>query len=121
MPYPPEDVTGVKAVATVSGISLVVGTDVAAVRLGKYVKAEFAAFVPPGVVRLMLAVPTVPAGVRMLIEDALTSVKFEATDPPKVTALTFSKPVPETITAVPPAAGPEAGVIDVKIGAVAYV
>jgi hypothetical protein len=89
--------------------------------LGRYVKAEFAAFVPPGVVRMTLAVPTVPVGVLKLIDDAFTSVRFEATDPPTVTALTFSKPVPETMTTVPPAAGPEAGVIDEKIGAVTYV
>ncbi len=121
MPYPPEDVTGVNAVAAVPCVSVVVGTDVAAVRLGRYVKAEFAAFVPPGVVRLTLAFPIVPDGVLKLIVDAFTSVKFEAADPPTVTSLTFSKPVPETMTAVPPAAGPEAGVIDEKTGAVTYV
>ncbi len=52
-----------------------------------------------------------------VIEVALTTVTLVAATPPIVTVAPVVKPVPVSVTAVPPAAGPDAGLIAVTVGA----
>ena len=70
------------------------------------------------VVTSTLALPAVPAGTVAVMDVSLTTVKLVAAVPPIVTALAPVKPEPARVTAVPPASGPVAGVIDVTVGAV---
>ena len=61
--------------------------------------------------------PAVPAGVVAVIEVALTRVTLVAGDPPIVTVGPGRNPVPVIVTGVPPATGPDSGVIAVTVGA----
>ena len=72
--------------------------------------------VPPGPCTETLATPAVPAGVTavMLVDD--TTVKDGTATPPMRTAVAPVKLVPVMVMAVPPAAGPWAGVTDDTVG-----
>ena len=72
--------------------------------------------VPPVVVTVTSTVP-VPAGDVAVIEVDETTVKAVAAVVPKFTAVAPVKPVPVMVTAVPPVAGPVAGLTDVTVGA----
>ena len=72
--------------------------------------------VPPAVVTLMSTVP-VPAGEVAVIWVAELTVKLVAGVAPNATAVAPVKPVPVMVTDVPPADGPDAGEIDVTVGA----
>ena len=61
--------------------------------------------------------PTVPAGVVQVIDVAETTVTDVQALPPTVTAAPAAKLVPVMVIAVPPAADPELGEIDVMVGA----
>jgi hypothetical protein len=61
--------------------------------------------------------PTTWAGVVAVIEVLLTSVTPVAAVPPMLTVAPAKKPVPVTVTAVPPLMVPELGVIEVTVGA----
>ena len=67
-------------------------------------------------VTVTLTVPD-PAGAVAVICVALLTVKLAAGLPPKLTAVAPVKPVPVTVTLLPPAAPPEAGATDVTLGA----
>ncbi len=57
------------------------------------------------------------AAVTAVIEVALTTITLVAATPPIVTVAPVVKPVPVSVTAVPPAAGPTLGLIAVTVGA----
>ncbi len=59
----------------------------------------------------------VPAGEVAVIEVAELTVKLVALVAPNFTAVAPVKPVPVTVTDVPPAAGPDVGEIEVTVGA----
>jgi hypothetical protein len=88
-----------------------------------YVKwsAELVAEVPPGVVTVTSTVPASPAGEVALMLVGLTTVTSVAALVPKLTVTGAMNPVPVIVTAVPPAAGPDAGATTVTVGAAAYV
>jgi hypothetical protein len=73
------------------------------------------ALVPVGVVTVTSTVP-VPAGAVAVICVALTGVNEVAGVPPKLTPVAPVKFVPVTVTVVPPAWGPDAGLIDDTTG-----
>ena len=64
------------------------------------------------------AVPAEPAPVVHVNEVALTTFGLVQTTPPTVTVAPATKPVPATVTGVPPDAVPEVGLILVAVGAV---
>jgi hypothetical protein len=66
------------------------------------------------------AIP-VPAELYAVSSVSLTIVTFVAGFVPKSTAVARVKPVPMTVTGVPPDAGPTAGLIDESVGATTYV
>jgi hypothetical protein len=74
--------------------------------------------VPPPVVTVTCTVP-VPAGEGTTICVALFEVKLElGTDvPPKLTEVALPRLLPEIVTDVPPAAGPDVGAMPVAAGA----
>jgi hypothetical protein len=76
--------------------------------------------VPAGVVIVTSTVP-VPAGDVAVICVAEFTVKLAAAVAPKFTAVAPVKPVPVIVTDVPPAAGPEVGVIEEIDGPPVYV
>jgi len=76
-----------------------------------------AAFVPPGVVTRMLAVPALPAGVVQVTEVAETTTTLVHAAPPTVTAVAPVKLVPVIVMDVPPAVVPDAGETAVTVGA----
>ena len=55
--------------------------------------------------------PAVPAGVVAVMEVALTTTTLVAVAPPKVTLVAPVKLVPVMVTAVPPARGPDMGLM----------
>jgi len=63
----------------------------------------------------------VPAGEVAVIEVAELTVKLVALVAPNFTAVAPVKPVPVTVTDVPPAAGPDVGEIEVTVGAATWV
>src|SRR5712692_359867 len=63
--------------------------------------------VPVGVVTVISTVPAVPAGARAVSALSERTVKSRAAVEPKVTALAPVKPLPVTVTSVPPAALPD--------------
>ena len=79
-------------------------------------KSVFAALVPPGVVTSTLLAPAVPAGVVQVMVVGLTTVRFVAAVPPKVTFVAPVKFVPVSVTIVPPAVLPVAGLTLVSVG-----
>ncbi len=78
------------------------------------------ALVPAGVVTVTSTVP-VPAGEVAVIWVSEPTVKEVAGLGPKRTALAPVKPVPVMVTDVPPAAGPEVGLMAVTDGPPVYV
>ena len=71
---------------------------------------------PLGVVIVTLTAPAACAGVLVMIEVLLTTENGVAAVLPKVTAVAPRRFVPVMVTAVPPDAGPEAGVMLVNAG-----
>ena len=72
--------------------------------------------VPPAVVTATSTGPE-PAGAVAVRVVALTTVTAAAAFAPKVTVEPALNPDPVTVTAVPPVVGPEAGVMEVTVGA----
>lgn len=68
-------------------------------------------------VTMTFTAPAAWAGVVAVIEVLLTSVTPVAAVPPRLTVAPARKPVPVTVTAVPPLIVPELGVIEVTVGA----
>ncbi len=64
-----------------------------------------------------LTVPAACAGVVAVIEVEPLMTTFVAPTPPKATVAPFWKPVPVTVTVVPPAVPPTLGETDVTVGA----
>ena len=58
----------------------------------------------------------VPAGLTAVIEVSLTMVRFVPGLVPKSTDVAPAKPVPVIVTNVPPAVGPELGLIPKSVG-----
>jgi hypothetical protein len=88
--------------------------------------------VPPGVVTVMWTVPADSAGTSTVMLVGLVTLKHGAVPqtlemlcPPTVTWVVVKplpvKPVPETVTPVPPLRGPLVGATLVTVGAVTYV
>ncbi len=83
-----------------------------------YVKALVSVELPPGVVTTTSLAPAVPAGVVIVIEVAVLPV-IVAAAPPMVTDVALARSVPEITTpVVPPAVGPDEGLMLVADGAV---
>jgi hypothetical protein len=82
-----------------------------------YVKRspEGAALVPFGVVTVTSATPE-PAGETAVICVSLSTLKLDATAAPKRTAVAPVNVVPVIVTLVPPAPGPDDGLIAVTAG-----
>lgn len=68
-------------------------------------------------VTMTFTAPAAWAGATAVIEVLLTNVTPVAAVPPIFTVAPARKPVPVTVTAVPPAMFPELGVIEVTVGA----
>lgn len=68
-------------------------------------------------VTMTFTAPAAWAGVVAVIEVLLTSVTPVAGAPPMLTVTPARKPVPVTVTAVPPLIFPVLGVIEVTVGA----
>ena len=66
-------------------------------------------------VTTMFAAPA-PAGVVKVSEPPVISVTFVAALPPTVTVTPVWKPLPLSVTVVPPAAGPDVGSTRVTVG-----
>ncbi len=81
-----------------------------------YVNAFGTVAVPAGVVTATLLEPKVPAGVTAVIFIDETTTMFVAFTPPTVTLVAPVRLVPMIVIAVPPAVGPDIGVIDVTVG-----
>ena len=81
-----------------------------------YVNAFGTVAVPAGVVTATLLEPKVPAGVTAVIFIDETTTKFVTFTPPTVTLVAPVRLVPTIVIAVPPAVGPDIGVIDVIVG-----
>ena len=67
------------------------------------------ALVPKTVVTRRLTVPGVPGGATAVICVPLLTVKCDAAFVPNFTAVTRVKPLPVTMTVVPPVEGPDEG------------
>src|SRR5205823_4114885 len=80
---------------------------------------EDVALVPPAVVTVTSTVPADPEGAVALIEVDELTVKLLAAAVPKVTAVAFVKFVPVMLTVVPPAVGPDVGLMPLTVGAAA--
>ena len=76
----------------------------------------FTALVPPAAVTRTSTTP-VPAGDTAVNDVELDAVNDAAAVLPKATAVTLVKFVPVMVTVVPPAAGPDAGLTPVTVGA----
>ena len=74
-----------------------------------------AAWPPESATRTSRA-PAVPAGVRAVMRVLLTTTTLVAAAPPIVTVAPAAKFVPVTVTAVPPAAGPDTGETAESVG-----
>ena len=68
-------------------------------------------------VTMTFTAPAAWAGATAVIEVLLTNVTPVAAVPPIFTVAPARKPVPVSVTAVPPAMFPELGVIEVTVGA----
>jgi len=75
------------------------------------------ALVPSGVDTVTWTVPTDSAGVVALIERSETTMN-DADVLPKSTMVAPVKPLPVIVTFVPPATGPEGGLMPVTVGGV---
>jgi hypothetical protein len=98
----------------VTGVPPVVGPDdgLMPVTVGAYVNTSsgLVAEVPAGVVTVTSAVP-VPAGAVAVMEVSEFTVKLLAGALPNFTAVAPVKPLPDTVTTVCPAAGPNVGLM----------
>jgi hypothetical protein len=102
----------------VPAVAVLLATPCVVVNTGIYVNwsADVTADVPLGVVTRTSTVP-LPAGDVAVTEVAELKRKLAAAVPPKLTAVTPVKFVPEMSTLVPPEASPEEGESDVTVGA----
>nr|WP_256972820.1 hypothetical protein [Saccharibacillus sp. O23] len=98
-----------------------VGLTLAIVGAAIYVKAPLAVAVPPAVVTLTSTAPAVPAGVVAVICVEESTVIAVAAFPPTVTVDPAVNPVPVIVIVVPPAAGPDVGLMLAIVGAAIYV
>ena len=78
--------------------------------------AALVGLVPPGVVTVTSTMP-VPAGAVAVTWVSEMTVTLVAGLGPKLTAVAPVKPEPVMVTTVPPAAGPEVGLMPVNAGA----
>ena len=76
-----------------------------------------AALVPPAVVTSTLRVPAVPAGVLQVTDVAVLALSEVHGLPSMLTPVALLKLAPVIVTLLPPAAGPEVGLIAVAVGA----
>ena len=81
-----------------------------------YLSAADVADVPPGVVTVTSTVPAAPAGEVTVIVVEFTTVTPVPAFAPKFTVAPATKPVPVTVTEVPPAMGPASGETAVTVG-----
>ena len=72
-----------------------------------------------GFVTTTFCAPAVPAGVVHVSDVADPNTTDVQAAPPTVTVAPDTKPVPATVTAVPPAADPDDGVTEATVGAAA--
>ena len=79
--------------------------------------AELVALVPLAVVTVTFTIPADPAGDVAVIDVAELTVTAVAVSEPNITVAGDTKPVPVMVTTVPPAVGPEVGLIAVTVGA----
>ncbi len=80
--------------------------------------ADDVAEVPPGVVTIRSAVPTSPGG-EVTAQLVVVHMTLDALVEPKLAVvLPVTKPVPVTVTTVPPESGPTFGAIPVTVGIV---
>jgi hypothetical protein len=79
------------------------------------------ALMPPAVITLTSTVAAACAGDTAVMLPSLAPANLGATMPPKATAVARVKPLPEIVTDVPPAVGPDPGLIHVTLGAGRYV
>jgi hypothetical protein len=71
---------------------------------------------PIGLVATTSTVPAGPAGVRTVIWVELCTTTDVAAALPKVIVVPAKKPVPDSVTAVPPAVEPLAGEMPLRVG-----
>ena len=76
-----------------------------------------AGLVPPTVLTNTLAVPATCAAVVQVTEVAVLALKGVQALPPMVTPVALLRLVPVMVTLVPPAVGPEVGLMAVTVGA----
>ena len=81
-----------------------------------YVNAESFVPVPLGVVTLTFTVPEPDGEVTVRRVGLSTSIEVPGFDAPKSTAVAPVKPVPVTVTDVPPPVGPPAGLTPLTVG-----
>jgi len=74
--------------------------------------------VPPGEVTVISTVPAASAGVQRESEVSLLTTKLAAT-PPTATLVAPRKPIPTTLTNVPPVVGPLSSSMAVTVGVAA--
>lgn len=72
---------------------------------------------PPGAVTVTSTVPAYPTGEVAMISVVLSTVKLDASEEPKLTAVVPMKPFPIIMTEVLPVVGPEEGLMLVTTGA----
>jgi len=99
----------------VTGVPPAIGPDdgdTPVMAIEPYVNPLVSVAVPLLSVTTTLTAPAAWAGVVAVMLVALTTVTPVAAVPPKVTVAPETNPVPEIVTGVPPAAGPDAGEID---------
>jgi hypothetical protein len=78
--------------------------------------AELVVEVPADVVTVTSTAPVDPAGALAVSEVAELTLNEVAATEPNLTAVAPVKPVPVTVTEVPPAVGPEDGLTEVTVG-----
>ncbi|CAB5004555.1 unannotated protein [freshwater metagenome] len=77
-----------------------------------------AADVPTAVVTVTFTIPAAPAGAVAVIEVAELTTTFVAELVPNLTVAPLMKPVPVSVTTLPPAAGPRVGLVALTVGTV---
>ena len=111
---PTEPATVAVTCVTPSGTTNVWFTPVYANDVGDvnaYVYNWFGRLVPKGATTTTLALPSVPAGVTVVIVvPPFVTLNLDTGTPPMVTAVAPVNPVPVSVNAVPPASDPVAGV-----------
>jgi hypothetical protein len=111
----------VKVTEVPPALGPLVGVTEVTVGPATYVKQpEQLPFCPSGLATVTLTAPAACAVVVPVMAVAVIVETFTG-DPPKDTLEPLWKPVPATVTVVPPALGPLFGVTDVTVGAATYV